>query len=71
MKLIQKPCSLTEVLREGARKMLAKAPKLKQKSLSINTTLQKMREDAELLFVIALERDIPTKSGLIPASVHE
>ncbi|GEM_PF-2924739 len=29
MKLIQKPCSLTEVLREGARKMLAKAPKLK------------------------------------------
>ncbi len=29
MKLIQKACPLTEVLREGARKILAKAPKLK------------------------------------------
>ena len=38
MKLIQKACPLTEVLREGARKMLALAIEAEVENLSVNIT---------------------------------
>ena len=73
MKLIQKACPLTEVLREGARKMLALAIEAEVEEFisQYHTLKDEGGRRAIVRNGYLPERDILTGLGSIPASVHE